>query len=60
MGKAIKYMHTMMEYIVVFDADFMPPTNIIRQFISQWALYADDVKPVADLLSGWQRSAPTL
>jgi len=53
LGKAIKYMHPMTEYIVVFDADFVPPANIIRQFISQWALYADDVKPVA-AVQGYQ------
>jgi cellulose synthase/poly-beta-1,6-N-acetylglucosamine synthase-like glycosyltransferase len=33
--EAMKYIHPLTEYVVVFDADFVPPANIIRQFIHQ-------------------------
>ncbi len=51
--EAMKYMHPLAEYIVVFDADFVPPTNILRQFIHQFRLYGQDQKPVA-AVQGYQ------
>jgi cellulose synthase/poly-beta-1,6-N-acetylglucosamine synthase-like glycosyltransferase len=51
--KAIEYMHPLTEYVVVFDADFVPPSNILRQFIAQWGLYGDGEKPVA-CVQGYQ------
>lgn len=51
--KAMEYMHPLTEYVVVFDADFVPPSNIIKQFIAQWRLYVDEEKPVA-AVQGYQ------
>ncbi len=51
--KAIDYMHPLTEYVVVFDADFVPPSDIIKQFIAQWGLYLEDEKPVATV-QGYQ------
>ena len=51
--KAIEYMHPLTEYVVVFDADFVPPSDIIKQFIAQWMLYVDDEKPIA-AVQGYQ------
>ncbi len=51
--KAIEYMHPLTEYVVVFDADFVPPPNIIKQFIAQWGLYLDEEKPIA-AVQGYQ------
>ena len=51
--KAIEYMHPLTEYVVVFDADFVPPSDIIKQFIAQWGLYREDEKPVA-AVQGYQ------
>lgn len=51
--KAMDYMHPDVEYVIVFDADFVPPSNIIKQFISQWPLYDNDEKPIA-AIQGYQ------
>ena len=51
--EAMKFMHPLAEYIVVFDADFVPPANILRQFIHQFRLHDKDVKPVA-AVQGYQ------
>ena len=53
MKEAMRYIHPLAEYIVVFDADFVPPTNILRQFIHQFRLHEKDVKPVA-AVQGYQ------
>lgn len=53
LGKAIQYMHPLTEYVVVFDADFVPPSNILKRFIAQWELYVDDEKPIA-AVQGYQ------
>ncbi len=51
--KAIEYMHPSTEYVVVFDADFVPPRNILKQFVNQWPLYENDEKPIG-ALQGYQ------
>lgn len=51
--EAMRFMHPLTEYIVVFDADFVPPANILRQFIYQFKLYEKDSKPVA-AVQGYQ------
>lgn len=51
--EAMRYMHPLAEYIVVFDADFVPPANILRQFIQKFRLHEKDTKPVA-AVQGYQ------
>lgn len=51
--KAIEFMHPLTRYVIVFDADFVPPSNIIKQFVSQWMLYQTDEKPIA-AVQGYQ------
>lgn len=51
--KAIKYLHPQTEFIVVFDADFVPPPNILRQFVNHFRLHQFDAKPVA-AVQGYQ------
>ncbi len=51
--EAMKYIHPLTEYVVVFDADFVPPTNILRQFIQQFRLHEKETKPVA-AVQGYQ------
>lgn len=51
--KAIKYLHPHTEFIVVFDADFVPPSDILRQFINHFRLHQFDAKPVA-AVQGYQ------
>jgi len=51
--QAMKYIHPLTQFIVVFDADFVPPANIIRQFIHQFRLHEQDKKPVA-AVQGYQ------
>jgi cellulose synthase/poly-beta-1,6-N-acetylglucosamine synthase-like glycosyltransferase len=51
--QAMKFIHPLTEYVVVFDADFVPPTNILRQFIHQFRLHEPDAKPVA-AVQGYQ------
>ena len=43
----MKYIHPLTEYVVVFDADFVPPANILKQFIHQFKLHENETKPVA-------------
>ena len=51
--QAMKYIHPLTQFIVVFDADFVPPAKIIRQFIHQFRLHEQDKKPVA-AVQGYQ------
>ena len=51
--QAMKFLHPLTEYVVVFDADFVPPKNILRQFIHHFMIHEQDVKPVA-AVQGYQ------
>ena len=51
--EAMKFIHPLTEYVVVFDADFVPPTNILRQFIYQFRIHEQDTKPIA-AVQGYQ------
>jgi len=51
--EAMKYIHPLTEYIVVFDADFVPPANILVQFIHQFHIHSKESKPVA-AVQGYQ------
>lgn len=50
---AMKYIHPLTQFIVVFDADFVPPSNILRQFVHQFRLHEKDPKPIA-AVQGYQ------
>lgn len=51
--QALDYIHPLTEYVVVFDADFVPPADILRQFVHQFRLHQQDSKPVA-AVQGYQ------
>jgi cellulose synthase/poly-beta-1,6-N-acetylglucosamine synthase-like glycosyltransferase len=51
--QALKFIHPLTEYVVVFDADFVPPANILQQFIRQFRVHEQDSKPVA-AVQGYQ------
>ena len=51
--QALKFIHPLTEYVVVFDADFVPPANILHQFIHQFRVHQQDSKPVA-AVQGYQ------
>lgn len=51
--QALQYMHPKAQYIVVFDADFVPPSRILREFISHFKKTHQDEKPVA-VVQGYQ------
>jgi len=53
LSEALRYIHPKTEYIVVFDADFVPPSNILKQFLRQFRLYEDSPKPLA-AVQGYQ------
>jgi len=51
--QALRYMHPDTEYVVVFDADFVPPPDILRRFISEFDARQGEGKPVA-AVQGYQ------
>jgi cellulose synthase/poly-beta-1,6-N-acetylglucosamine synthase-like glycosyltransferase len=51
--EALRYMHPDTEYVVVFDADFVPPPDILRRFLSEFEARRGDGKPVA-AVQGYQ------
>lgn len=51
--QALRYMHPDAEYVVVFDADFIPPPDIIAKFLSIFARAEGRGKPVA-AVQGYQ------
>jgi len=51
--QALRYMHPDTEYVVVFDADFVPPPDILRRFISEFDARRGKGKPVA-AVQGYQ------
>jgi len=51
--QALRYMHPDAEYVVVFDADFVPPPDIIGKFLSIFARAEGMGKPVA-AVQGYQ------
>ncbi|MBN2335442.1 glycosyltransferase [Candidatus Bathyarchaeota archaeon] len=51
--QALRYMHPDAEYVVVFDADFVPPPDILRRFLSEFRRSRSDAKPVA-AVQGYQ------
>ena len=50
---AQKYMHPMSKFVMVFDADFVPPRTIIRDFLHHFKKVENDGKPVA-AVQGYQ------
>jgi len=53
LSRALTYMHPDTEYIVVLDADFVPPRDIIRRFLNEFNEADDGGKPVA-VVQGYQ------
>lgn len=51
--QATRHMHPDAEYVVVFDADFVPPPDILNQFLRHFRKQDDDKKPVA-AVQGYQ------
>ena len=51
--QALRYMHPDAEYVVVFDADFVPPPDILRRFLSEFEARRGEGKPVA-AVQGYQ------
>jgi cellulose synthase/poly-beta-1,6-N-acetylglucosamine synthase-like glycosyltransferase len=51
--QALRYMHPDAEYVVVFDADFVPPPDIISKFLSVFKRAEGRGKPVA-AVQGYQ------
>lgn len=51
--QALRYMHPATEYVVVFDADFIPPPDILRRFLSEFEARSGDGKPIA-AIQGYQ------
>jgi len=51
--QALRYMHPDAEYVVVFDADFVPPPDIIKKFLAEFEARRGEGKPVA-AVQGYQ------
>ncbi|MCW4050322.1 MAG: glycosyltransferase family 2 protein, partial [Candidatus Bathyarchaeota archaeon] len=51
--QALQYIHPRAEYVVVFDADFVPPSNILRDFLHYFKKHEGVGKPVA-AVQGYQ------
>ena len=51
--QALRYMHPSAEYVVVFDADFVPPPDIIKRFLGVFKRARASGKPVA-VVQGYQ------
>jgi cellulose synthase/poly-beta-1,6-N-acetylglucosamine synthase-like glycosyltransferase len=51
--QATRHMHPDTEYVVVFDADFVPPPDILKGFLDHFRRQDDDKKPVA-AVQGYQ------
>ncbi len=51
--QALRYMHPNAKYVVVFDADFVPPPDIIAKFLSIFTRAEGKGKPVA-AVQGYQ------
>lgn len=51
--QALKYMHPTAEFVVVFDADFVPPPDIISKFLGVYERSKAGGKPVA-AVQGYQ------
>ena len=51
--QALTHMHPDVEYVAVFDADFIPPPDIIRKFLSVFERAGHAGKPVA-AVQGYQ------
>lgn len=51
--QALSYMHPEAEFVVVFDADFVPPPDIIGKFLGVYERVRESGKPVA-AVQGYQ------
>ena len=51
--EALRYVHPKSKYVLVFDADFIPPSDIIKRFIACFRLYEGSGKEVA-AVQGYQ------
>ncbi len=56
LSEALKYMHPESEFVVVFDADFLPPPDILRRFLQHFE--KDHLRPTMRNLLNKKRDPP--